>query len=216
MVVWGGRKWWLNQGYYCNRLGQLLHRAIYAEAHGPIPDGIDIHHEDEDPTNNEISNLEAVTKREHYWKHGHRGWANWDKERRSAVSSASWEAKEPRIERCLHCGEPFSTIAQRAKFCSNNCKSADRRKRVREGEIPGVACKCAACGVDFVTHKSSARFCSLACNAQIKIRPPSPCAICGQPFKSRNPKMPTCSRACGYALRSRRAEARKSSAGLQP
>ena len=45
--------------------GKFLHRLIYAEHHGEIPDGVVIHHIDENPLNNDISNLEPMSLSEH-------------------------------------------------------------------------------------------------------------------------------------------------------
>lgn len=46
-----------------------LHRAIWMASHGPIPKGCDIHHKDENPLNNDLSNLEMLTKAEHRKRH---------------------------------------------------------------------------------------------------------------------------------------------------
>lgn len=45
--------------------GKLLHRFIYEELVGEIPDGYVIHHKDFDKTNNSIDNLELMTFTEH-------------------------------------------------------------------------------------------------------------------------------------------------------
>ena len=42
-----------------------LHRQVYEDANGPIPKGYQIHHKDEDFTNNSIENLECLTIAEH-------------------------------------------------------------------------------------------------------------------------------------------------------
>ena len=41
------------------------HRAVWEAAHGPIPDGFHVHHNDEDRTNNCLENLTLVSKAEH-------------------------------------------------------------------------------------------------------------------------------------------------------
>lgn len=40
----------------------LIHRLVYMTFKGPIPIGYEIHHKDFNPKNNDISNLELVTK----------------------------------------------------------------------------------------------------------------------------------------------------------
>ena len=38
------------------------HRIVYEKHHGPIPSGYDVHHRDGDKLNNDISNLELLSK----------------------------------------------------------------------------------------------------------------------------------------------------------
>lgn len=67
-VLYGGHKYTLrNNGYYGRTSGKrtLLHRDVWESEVGPIPEGYDIHHKDEDRTNNSIENLECLPKSEH-------------------------------------------------------------------------------------------------------------------------------------------------------
>lgn len=50
-----------------------LHRRIWQEANGPIPEGMHIHHIDGSRENNDLSNLQLVTPEEHYKIHKERG-----------------------------------------------------------------------------------------------------------------------------------------------
>lgn len=43
----------------------LENRWVWEQAHGPIPEGHDIHHKDHDPTNNSLDNLECKPRGEH-------------------------------------------------------------------------------------------------------------------------------------------------------
>lgn len=62
-----------NKGYYRTSDNQLLHRKIWEEFYGQkIPDGYVIHHRDENPLNNDISNLQLMTHEEHL-SHHHKG-----------------------------------------------------------------------------------------------------------------------------------------------
>jgi predicted XRE-type DNA-binding protein len=53
---------------------KFLHRLIWEEAHGPIPDGYVIHHIDKNKTNNNISNLQCLTQFEHKSIHSKEQW----------------------------------------------------------------------------------------------------------------------------------------------
>ena len=72
-IIYNRRKFTINgNGYYrsTNRKDeQLLHRYIWETEKGKILDGYDIHHTDEDKTNNIITNLECLPKAEHTRKY---------------------------------------------------------------------------------------------------------------------------------------------------
>ena len=66
--IYDGIKFTLrNNGYYAATTGKRLqmHRYIYEKYNGKIPEGYDIHHKDRDRSNNDITNLELLTKSEH-------------------------------------------------------------------------------------------------------------------------------------------------------
>jgi hypothetical protein len=50
----------------------LLHRVMWASVHGEIPEGMQIHHIDDNKANNAIENLQCVTDLEH--RRIHAGW----------------------------------------------------------------------------------------------------------------------------------------------
>jgi len=54
---------------YFARAGKRLHRAVWEYHNGAIPQGMHVHHIDGDTTNNDISNLECITRREHWDEH---------------------------------------------------------------------------------------------------------------------------------------------------
>lgn len=129
----------------------LLHRAIYADIHGPIAPGYDIHHRDENPLNNQPDNLEALTAEEHARLHGLTEYGlRRIAQARAAKTEGSnaWlkteeglahvrrmrelanELKHTRI--CQHCGNEFLTsdlCRNRAKYCHENCQKKAKRKR---------------------------------------------------------------------------------------
>ncbi len=67
-VEYNGR-WYspANVGYYRCTQGDrhYLHRRVWEDANGPIPDGYDIHHRDHNKTNNDLDNLQLLTKDDH-------------------------------------------------------------------------------------------------------------------------------------------------------
>ena len=48
---------------------EVLHREVWKAHHGPIPKGCIIHHRDGNPLNNDIDNLECVTRKQHGERH---------------------------------------------------------------------------------------------------------------------------------------------------
>jgi len=60
-----------NTGYYGLTTGNrmLMHRYVWEKEIGKIPDGWDIHHINEDKTDNRIENLECLPKAEHTRKY---------------------------------------------------------------------------------------------------------------------------------------------------
>ena len=44
---------------------RMLHRRVWAERKGPIPEGHEVHHKDRDWRNSEIGNLELLTEADH-------------------------------------------------------------------------------------------------------------------------------------------------------
>lgn len=67
-MMFNGSKYTIrNTGYYGKTDGKrtLMHRDVWEFHNGPIPDGYDVHHRDENKLNNDIGNLECLPKSEH-------------------------------------------------------------------------------------------------------------------------------------------------------
>tara|TARA_R110000868_G_scaffold131255_2_gene341197 strand:+ start:39 stop:461 length:423 start_codon:yes stop_codon:yes gene_type:complete len=67
-VAYGGKSYSLGStGYMRCTTGarELLHRLIWADINGPIPDGYDIHHRDHNKLNNDPANLQLLSKSDH-------------------------------------------------------------------------------------------------------------------------------------------------------
>jgi hypothetical protein len=74
--------WWCQdkRGYYeagIKGRKTRLHRYIYEQAHGPIPRGYDVHHIDEDKTNNSLENLQMLLRSAHNSYHGAKNGNSW-------------------------------------------------------------------------------------------------------------------------------------------
>lgn len=68
VIEYQGRRFTMRPtGYFHETCGDrvALHRVIWEEANGPIPDGFEIHHVDEDKTHNCLTNLECLSKPDH-------------------------------------------------------------------------------------------------------------------------------------------------------
>ena len=153
-----------------------LHRYIYQKYKGEIPKGYDIHHIDHNKDNNEIENLELLLPKVHKEKLGHeiteemrvfyRNNLNY-KARPKAIEwhkskeGREWHKKQyeislrnhnvvKRTHICQNCGKEYETIENgHNKFCSNNCKSAYRRKT----GVDDIERKCIKCGAIFKINK---------------------------------------------------------------
>ena len=177
--------------FYKNKKGRYtctitLHRFLWQFYNGEIPDGCDIHHSDFDKENNDISNLELLTKDEHKKIH------------LSHKFKKSPEKKQKFI--CKICGKEYEAVNRgNNNYCSQKCKKIAERARTVKIKI------CKVCGKEFSTS-DDADFCSPKCvgkflnRQEIKI-----CPVCGKTFsdvvsKHRKHCSPECATA---ALRKR-------------
>lgn len=169
-----------------------LHRFIREKCHGTIPEGYDVHHIDHDKNNNNIENLCLLSRSEHLRLHGKemsetqkalyeriliekaqpkaRVWhgseagREWHRDHGRKVSQ---KLKAIKIKKaCVFCEKEFEDNGfNKALFCSNNCKSAWRRK----SGIDDIEKTCAFCGKTFTSNKySKQQYCSKACSWQMR------------------------------------------------
>ena len=157
-----------------------LHRYIYQKYKGEIPKGYEIHHIDHNKDNNEIENLELLLPEVHKEKHGHEITEemrefyrnNLNKKARSKAiewhkskEGREWHKKQYEISLrnyssikkkyiCENCGREYETTQNgKNRFCSNNCKSAYRRK----SGVDDIERKCIKCGTIFKINKYHTR-----------------------------------------------------------
>lgn len=177
-------------GYYHAHYGKvvkLLHRVVWESYYGSIKDGFHIHHKDGNKDNNDISNLELIDSFTHLSLHSKKRF-NENKEmclnHLSDIreSSKYWHSSEEGIKwhrqhaidvmanmeyvicNCEQCGKEFSVkkaFVNKSRFCSNACKSKNRR----DSGIDNIIYKCSVCGKEFIKNKySKKKTCSRKCS----------------------------------------------------
>jgi predicted nucleic acid-binding Zn ribbon protein len=166
-----------------------LHRYVWEKYNGEIPKGYAVHHKDNNKGNNDISNLELIKKEQHAHLHGTIYVTNElnDKKRRNTLEkmipkAAEWHKSEEgkqwhkkhysniiaTLEKreyvCVNCGKSYkSRPTGKNRFCSNNCKSAWRRKN----KIDQEERVCIVCGKTYFTNKySKSVTCSKSCGVK--------------------------------------------------
>lgn len=171
-IDYHGRRYFLqstgkyfNCGYY--KCEGLLHRAIWAEHHGPIPEGMDVHHRNDDWRDNRIENLELMEHAAHNRMHTQRlydtspafresaligmrkavearkVWAKTDEGKRSMAETnrKAWITKRanPSEGKCPVCGTLFPVYGGHLKIsCSRRCKSRKNYLIARYGHFATV------------------------------------------------------------------------------
>src|SRR5690606_7852937 len=174
--------------YYSSRKGERysrsLHRQIWFDNYGEIPEGYQVHHKDHNAYNNTIDNLELVERSEHSKYHG-KNRAKEDpvrfitlaeigrehaKEWHGSEEGKRWHSKHGKergfgvrdygFHKCDCCQIEFKKASFRQRFCSNLCKSKHRRL---SGGDP-IKAICENCRCEFITQKyNKRRFCSAEC-----------------------------------------------------
>lgn len=125
-----------------------IHRTIWNYYNGDPPKGYEIHHIDENPANNEISNLQLLTRSEHQRIHRHG----------KAIPN---NVEEYYV--CSNCGRGFkSKKLANLKYCSAKCK---REAEKRNGKDYKESRHCIICGQEFFCRRDKpTKTCSNHCN----------------------------------------------------
>lgn len=155
-VDFNGHRYTLSGKYYRKNCWSQdgpsnLHRAVWEFHNGPIPEGFEIHHEDENGLNNELSNLMVLPIPKHQadhalarhksgtlqpptdkcrekaaeWHRSAEGLA-WHKEH----GTKTWDTRVWYPCVCQECNQPFmSPYPKQSKFCHVNCKFKAMRRR---------------------------------------------------------------------------------------
>lgn len=145
---------------------------------------MDIHHKDGNKDNNEIENLEPISRSDHLKKHWQEGSYDLEQRRKqlaearlwlktpegrkkqSIEAKKGWRKRKPKINKCLCCKKDFDTYQKWAKFCHPNCYQQWRRVN----KIGFVDKKCWICGNLFFSYKHSrVRTCGSKCGLKLQM-----------------------------------------------
>lgn len=128
----------------------FLHRDIYEQENGSIPEGAHVHHKDEDHNNNSPENLVAIVPSDHSKLHA---------------------SKRKRfIKECDGCGKEYLATYERSRWCGAACKERIRRKNGTAYVKPKnpaqiISFKCQECGSKKTSTKKWAKFCCGKCRS---------------------------------------------------
>lgn len=203
-----------------------LHRQVWEDANGPIPDGWHVHHIDEDITNNDISNLQCLPMGDHLRVHA-TGRPKSEAEiagMRQRMLEA-WAAVEPVDVVCSICGTAFQSrvMGQEPRFyCSDVCK-----ERLRSTRFEGEDRTCDMCRAPYRATKRAQRYCGKRCNYNATMARSRTlaerdviCAHCSTTFRSRRANARFCRHECALAFhherRFERPRLSEQRAGLRP
>jgi hypothetical protein len=169
---------------YWRGVRTALHRAIWTAAHGPIPDGNEIHHRDQNPLNNALDNLECMTPGEHRRREAELGTFSSDKQKahlgrirhkasawhrsdegrawHAAMSAAAWKNVKPHTVACRQCGSEFQTRSKVVLYCGAKCQ------RAAKPQVKRHLLTCELCRSEFRAFKKQQRWCSYSCSAKAR------------------------------------------------
>lgn len=176
---------------------RLLHRRMWTDAKGPIPEGMEVHHVDENWRHNAVDNFELKTRTNHRRDHmlvhmadpefrakaiqalrdnSHLA-AEWHASPEGLAWHAqngkqAWEVRESVPAVCQQCQQAYMTyFPSRSQFCTSACMQRAAKKRYST-----IEAECLHCGIPFTHTKYIVRSsCSRKCAAAVRN---------GHPFKS--------------------------------
>jgi len=114
-------------GYYSRRYprSEFMHRAVWIDAHGEIPDGYHIHHKNHDKSDNRPANLQCMSASDHSMLHAETNpWVGSDENKRQlrAAGKLARGGRKMRVGCCEVCNAEFETIALNRRFCGKSCR----------------------------------------------------------------------------------------------
>ena len=165
------------KGYYVRQF--QIHRVIWHYYSGDIPEEYEVHHDDWNPKNNDVSNLQALSPEEHHRIHSFR----------RPIAKKTFV--------CSVCGKKYEAAPGGTHlYCSSHC--AEKVYSTRRSNLITVNCLC--CGKPFTARADqNPKYCSLTCSAkaQYETTIQKTCPVCGETFEaSLNHNKIYCSKKC--------------------
>lgn len=166
-----------------------LHRAVWEYYNGKIPEGHQIHHIDGDIDNNDISNLECISRKDHLSMHAQKNKENdeyvnknrkqlAEASKRAALWHSSGEGKKwhsehaknsiqktQRIEKkCAFCEKTMQALPWQ-EYCCQSCQEKARRRRIGL-KFTGEKRVCKNCEEEFFPKAHNQLFCTPTCKSR--------------------------------------------------
>lgn len=157
-----------------HRYPMRAHVYVWISHNGEIPKGYHVHHKDENKANNDISNLELLSTKDHLSLHGLERaeqsrnnilnnvlpkavkWHKSEASKQFHTDHYQKHTKEiwmkPITLKCDFCGNEYQTnyaSKSHSHYCSNKCKSAARRA----SGVDNVEKICKICGKTYIANK---------------------------------------------------------------
>lgn len=133
-LEYNGKKFYIKKGYWRESKpdGVYLHRWIWEQENGKIPEGHIVHHKDENTLNNNIDNLELMTRTEHISYHAsHRPEETKNKFKESVKGKKHSEETKMKIS-LSKIGKPLPKTEQ---ACKNIAKALSKKTRCIDLDI---------------------------------------------------------------------------------
>lgn len=155
-------------GYYKDRKGRQMHRAVWAYHWGDIPKKMLVHHIDGDPSHNQVDNLEVLTVSQHL-KHHYAKDPTRRENSKAYLKKARAVAFKRDVEKtCIHCGGTFMAMrmhAKSAKYCSSECSYKHSYEHNKSGFRTSV---CPVCKMEFEAKCRRTKTCSYECGWELR------------------------------------------------
>ena len=145
---------------YFGRAGHRLHRDVWEFHHGPVPEGMHIHHIDGNTANNDISNLACVSLKDH-----------WDEHREELSVRAKHPKQIAHLERIREKASEWHRSEAGRAWHREHAKTALAKAWSAPKVYKQTAFNCIWCGTESLRKIPRKKFCSPTCqNAESKFR----------------------------------------------